>query len=301
MTNIGPGQNQVNRCADEWTTLDTDETYQETRGSVSEKVAGIYIFDAAVSEDPHNQVVTTSNFHVCIRPSMSKFQLILAESYWYISFFNTTINLAATAEQSRFQVTFHHSLLENATDTFIKSFAACSFILESFSHSRTKFRGSNLDCHSFTHWQGPGYFVLEVEENMMQCGQWETSCIGETKTEDGSILGPNRVPCKVRGCRAVILQLPDYPCELLEAFVQGSHYCRTVWGRPSLERLETYNVSPVDFEAANSYYFSILATNQYNCVHQQTRIAMRRRCLYFLHGHSPKIGCSFCRSLGVVL
>jgi len=28
---------------------------------------------------------------------------------------------------------------------------------------------------------------------------------------------------------------------------------------------------------------------------------MRRRCLYFLRGHSPKIGCSCCRSIVVVL
>ena len=154
MTNMGPRRNQVNRCKDEWTTPCTNKTDQETWCSVSEKVAGIWIwiFCAVVSEDLHNQVVTASSFHVCIRSSMSKFQLILPEGYRYISFFNTTINLAATAEQSRFQVTFHHSLLENSTDTFIKSFSAWCFILESFSHSSTEFRGSNLNCHSFSRW-----------------------------------------------------------------------------------------------------------------------------------------------------
>ena len=104
------------------------------------------------------------------------------------------------------------SLLKNATDTFIESFSVWSFILKSSSHSRTKFPGSNLDCHSFSCWQGPGYFMLETKENIMQCGQWETSCIGRAKTEDGSILlslRPNQVPCKVRGHWEVILQLPD--------------------------------------------------------------------------------------------
>ena len=266
---MGPGQNQVNRCKDEWTTLDTDETDQETWCSVSEKVAGIWIFCAAASEDLHNQVVTASNFHVCIRPSMSKFQLILADGYRYISFLNAPINLAATAEWSRSQVTFHHSLLENVADTFIESFAAWCFILESFSHSRTKYRGSNLDCHSFSRWKGPGYFALEVEENMMQRGQWETSCIGRTKTEDGSIflsLRPNWVPCKVRGRREVILHLPDYLCEFLEACVEEIHYCSIVWWRPSSERLGTYHPALVDFEAVNSYNPSLLGPNQYNYV-----------------------------------
>ena len=129
-----------------------------------------------------------------------------------VYFFNTPINLAVMAKRSRSQVTFHHSLLENATDTFIENFSAWCFILKSSSHSRTKFWGGSLDCHSFSRWQGPGYFMLKAEENVMQCGQWETSCIGRAKTEDGSILlslRPNRVPCKVRGCWEVILQLPD--------------------------------------------------------------------------------------------
>ena len=82
------------------------------------------------------------------------------------------------AEQSRFQLALHLSLLENATNTFIKSFAAWCFILKMLSHSRTKLRGSHLDCHSFSCWQGTGYFMMETEENIMQCGQWKTSCIG---------------------------------------------------------------------------------------------------------------------------
>ena len=72
---------------------------------MSEKVAGIYIFCAVVSEDLHNQVVTASNLHVWIRPSLSKFQLILAQCYQYISFLNTPINLAIMVEQMSFQLT----------------------------------------------------------------------------------------------------------------------------------------------------------------------------------------------------
>jgi len=106
------------------------------------------------------------------------------EGYWYISFSNTLINLAMMARWVRFQLTICLSLLENTTNTFIESFATWCFILKRLSHSRTKFRGSNLDCHSFSCWQGTGYFMLETEENVMQCGQWKTSCIGRTKTED---------------------------------------------------------------------------------------------------------------------
>ena len=135
--------------------------------TMSEKVTGIYIFCAAVSEDLHNQVITARNLHIWIRPSLSKFRLILAQCYWYISFLNTPINLAIMAEWMRFQLTICLSLLKNATDTFIENFATWCFILKSSSHSRKKFWGSNLDCHSFSCWQGPGYFMLEVEENIM--------------------------------------------------------------------------------------------------------------------------------------
>ena len=69
---MGPGQNQVNKCKDEWTTLGTDKTDQETWCSVSKKVAGIWVIVAAASENPHEEVVTASNLHVCIRPSMSE-------------------------------------------------------------------------------------------------------------------------------------------------------------------------------------------------------------------------------------
>ena len=91
---------------------------------MSEKVTGIYIFCAVVSEDLHNQVVTVSNLHVWIRPPMSKFQLILTQCYQYISFLNTPINLAITAEQMRFQLAICLPLLKDATDTFIENFSA---------------------------------------------------------------------------------------------------------------------------------------------------------------------------------
>jgi len=46
------------------------------------------------------------------------------ESYQYISFSNTPINLAMMAEQSRFQLEPHLPLFEDTIDTFIESFAA---------------------------------------------------------------------------------------------------------------------------------------------------------------------------------
>ena len=122
------------------------------------------------------------------------------------------INLAIMAEQMRFQLAICLPLLKDTTNIFIENFATWCSILKSSFHSRTKFPGSSLDCHSFSCWQGPGYFILETEENIMQYGQWETSCIGRVKTEDRSILlslRPNWVPCKVRGHWEVILQLPD--------------------------------------------------------------------------------------------
>jgi len=76
------------------------------------------------SENPYEEVVTASNLHICIRPSMSKFKLILAQYYRYMSFLNTPINLAIMTERSGFQLALRLSLLENATDTFIESFAA---------------------------------------------------------------------------------------------------------------------------------------------------------------------------------
>ena len=67
--------------------------------------------------------------------------------------------------------------------------------------------------HSLSCWQGPGHFALEAEENVMQCDQRKTSCIGRTKTKDGSTLlsiRPDRVLCKVGERWEIILQLPDY-------------------------------------------------------------------------------------------
>ena len=109
------------------------------------------------SKNFYKKAVIASNLYICIRPSMSKFQLILIQCYWYISFLNTPINLSVMAKKSRSQGMFHLTLLENATDTFI----------ESFIHSRTKIPGSNMDCHSLSYWQGPRHFAWEVKKNIM--------------------------------------------------------------------------------------------------------------------------------------
>ena len=73
---------------------------------------------------------------------------------------------------------------------------------------------------------------------------------------------------------------PPCPYSSLSSRRAISVLCKIVWGRSLSEQLETYNASPVDFEAVNSYHFLILATNQYNCLRQQSRVAMRRRQLY---------------------
>ena len=71
------------------------------------------------------------------------------------------------AEQSRFQLEPHLPLFEDTTNTFIESFAAWCFILKKLSYSRAKLQGSYLDYHSFSYWQGSGYFILEVVEDIM--------------------------------------------------------------------------------------------------------------------------------------
>jgi len=74
------------------------------------------------SKNSYKEVVIASNLYICIRPSMSKFQLILIQCYWYISFLNTPINLAVMAKKSRSQGVFYLALLKNTTNTFIESF-----------------------------------------------------------------------------------------------------------------------------------------------------------------------------------
>ena len=127
------------------------DTDQEIWCSITEKLVSFWVCFSLASENPHKKVVIGSDLYLNIISSVSRFHLILTDSYNYAILFNILINPAMMNSWFWSQNILFFYLSQKISHTGIKSFPALILFLEIVCYFEIKSGGSNPYSHHFSH------------------------------------------------------------------------------------------------------------------------------------------------------